>query len=103
MPVVCVPSASHGIAGRLYNDLRADGVPEDQIAPYLDQKIPKRNPYKLRHTRASELISMGAAEDGPRELGHSPLMFFTTYAKQIEAYGDTKKDNSRLNSQVQIG
>ena len=103
MPVVCVPSASHGIAGRLYNDLRADGVPEDQIAPYLDQEIPKRNPYKLRHTRASELISMGAAEDGPRELGHSPLMFFTTYAKQIEAYEDTKKDNSRLNSQVQIG
>ena len=103
MPVVCVPSASHGIAGRLYNDLRADGVPEDQIAPYLDQKIPNRNPYKLRHTRASELISMGAAEDGPRELGHSPLMFFTTYAKQIEAYEDTKKDNSRLNSQVQIG
>jgi len=46
---------------------------------------------------------MGAAEDGPRELGHSPLMFFTTYAKQIEAYEDTKKDNSRLNSLVQIG
>jgi len=97
---VTLPAA---VARRLYNDLRAEGEPEDQISPYLDQKIPKREPYKLRHTRASELISMGCADDGPRELGHSPLVFYTVYAKQISAYENSKKDFSKLNSQVQIG
>jgi len=97
---VKLPSAT---ARRIYNDLRAEGMPEDQIAPYLDKSVPKRRPYMLRHTRASELISMGAAEEGPAQLGHSPLMFFTTYAKQIEAYEDTKKDKSKLDSLVHIG
>lgn len=101
---------SKAVADNLYNQNRRQLLAldkealknDERLAPCLDQKIPLRDAYKLRHTRASELISSGAAKEGPGELGHSPLMFFTTYAKQIEAYEDTKKDKSKLDSLVHI-
>lgn len=78
---------------------------DERLTPYLKQQIPQRDAYKLRHTRASELISSGAADEGPFELGHDPKMFFDIYAKQIQAYKKKEHESERrkkLTSVVKI-
>ena len=100
-------------ADRLYNTHRRELLALDQkalenderLTPYLNLEIPKRDAYKLRHTRASELISSGAAEEGPGELGHDPVMFYQIYAKQIQAYKNKDREAERkkkLTSVVKI-
>ena len=104
---------SKAVAEKLYNTNRRQLLALDEealknderLAPYLDQKIPLRDAYKLRHTRASELISSGAAEEGPGELGHDPVMFYQIYAKQIQAYKNKDREAERkkkLTSVVRI-
>ena len=89
-------------AKALYGELKRRGYPPEQIKPYLSGRIPFRIPYKLRHTRASELISRGAQDDGPVQLGHSPEMFFRIYAQQIKEYEGKDKDRSKLISEERI-
>ena len=104
---------SKAVADNLYNQNRRQLLALDEealknderLAPYLDQKIPLRDAYKLRHTRASELISSGAAEEGPGELGHDPIVFYQIYAKQIQAYKNKDREAERkkkLTSVVRI-
>lgn len=51
--------------------------------------IAYRDPYKCRHTRASELLSRGVdPARAAQQLGHSVQMFLSTYAVFIEEYAD---------------
>jgi integrase len=59
-------------------------------------KIPYRTPYKCRHTRASELLSIGIdPADAAKQMGHSLEMFLRTYAEFIEEFSKNK-DRSRF-------
>lgn len=50
-------------------------------------KIAYRVPYVCRHTRASELLSIGIGPaDAAKQLGHSPEMFLRIYAEFIEEF-----------------
>lgn len=51
------------------------------------ERIPYRDPYTCRHTRAAELLSQGVgAAEGAYELGHSIQMFLEIYSEFIEEY-----------------
>lgn len=50
-------------------------------------RIAYRKPYTCRHTRASELLSIGIEPArAAKELGHSLEIFYRTYAEYIEEY-----------------
>jgi integrase len=50
-------------------------------------RIPYQVPYACRHTRASELLSIGInPADAARQLGHSVEMFLRTYAEWVEQF-----------------
>jgi integrase len=58
-------------------------------------RVPYRIPYRLRHTRAAELLSRGCAIPlAAKQLGHSPAMFLNTYSEFIEEYSTENMDNS---------
>ncbi|MEM1189890.1 MAG: hypothetical protein AAGI72_15265 [Pseudomonadota bacterium] len=51
------------------------------------ERIPYRDPYTCRHTRAAELLSQGVgAAEGAYQLGHSVSMFMELYSEFIEEY-----------------
>jgi integrase len=57
-------------------------------------RVPYRIPYRLRHTRAAELLSRGCAIPlAAKQLGHSPAMFLNTYSEFIEEYSTENMDN----------
>ena len=59
-------------------------------------RIPYRIPYTCRHTRASELLSIGIQPaDAAKQLGHSVEMFLRTYARWIEDFAENQ-DKSRF-------
>ncbi|MAX46546.1 MAG: hypothetical protein CMB24_07155 [Euryarchaeota archaeon] len=87
---------------KLYSTLKRRGVKAELIECYLHGKIPYRKPYKLRHTRASELVSRGVVEEGAIQLGHGVDMFIKRYAQQIKEMEDKKKDRSKLISEEKI-
>lgn len=57
-------------------------------------KVPRRNQYTCRHTRAAELLSSGSSRyaEMAAQLGHSLQMFLNIYSELIEEYAP--KDNS---------
>jgi integrase len=60
------------------------------------KRIPYRDPYKCRHTRAAELLSIGIEPaDAAKQLGHSPEMFLQTYAEFIEEFSKSR-DRTRF-------
>jgi integrase len=59
-------------------------------------RIPYRDPYKCRHTRAAELLSQGIEPaDAARQLGHSPEMFLRIYSEFIEEFSKNR-DKARF-------
>lgn len=59
-------------------------------------RVPYRDSYKCRHTRASELLSQGVEPgDAAKQLGHSLEMFFRIYADFIEEFSKNK-DQTRF-------
>ena len=89
-------------AKAIYREMKRKNIDESLIKDYLSGRIPYRDPYKLRHTRASELIDSGAAEEGPFELGHSPEMFYRIYARKMKDKENEGKDRSKLNTKQTI-
>lgn len=65
-------------------------------AAHKKARLPYRIPYVCRHTRASEMLSIGIEPaEAAKQLGHSLEMFFRIYAEWIEEF--TKhKDWSRF-------
>jgi len=62
-------------------------------------RVPYRIPYVLRHTRAAELLSLGASAPlAAKQLGHSVQMFLNTYSEYMEAY--SVEDIRALDSKV---
>jgi integrase len=54
-------------------------------------RIPYRDPYKCRHTRASELLSQGIDPgDAAKQMGHSVEMFLRIYSSFIEEFAKNK-------------
>lgn len=50
-------------------------------------RVPYRIPYVLRHTRAAELLSLGASAPlAAKQLGHSVQMFLSTYSEYMDEY-----------------
>lgn len=59
-------------------------------------RIPYRIPYACRHSRASELLSIGIPPaEAAKQMGHSVEMFLRTYARWIEQFSGNQ-DKSRL-------
>lgn len=59
-------------------------------------RVPYRIPYTCRHTRASELLSIGIQPaDAAKQLGHSVEMFLRTYARWIEEFSNSQ-DKARF-------
>lgn len=57
-------------------------------------RIPYRNPYTCRHTRAAEMLSGGSSRyaEMAAQMGHSLEMFLNIYSELIDEY--SSKDNS---------
>lgn len=61
-----------------------------------DCRLPDRDPYACRHTRAAELLSTGVNHaEAAAQLGHNVAMFTWLYSEWIEAYAQ-RKDFSHL-------
>ncbi len=61
-------------------------------------RLPLRNPYTCRHTRAAELLSQGVSPaEAAYELGHSIKMFLEIYSEFIDQYR-ANRDYSRFES-----
>lgn len=75
--------------GRGYLD--SDAFNAAWKAAHKRARIPYRIPYVCRHTRASELLSIGIAPaDAAKQMGHSYEMFVRIYARFIEEFsGDS--------------
>ncbi|MFT5693492.1 MAG: integrase, partial [Oceanicoccus sp.] len=59
-------------------------------------RVPYRIPCTCRHTRASELLSIGIQPaDAAKQLGHSVEMFLRTYARWIEEFSNSQ-DKARF-------
>jgi integrase len=66
------------------------------------ERIPCREPYVCRHTRASELLSQGVpAAEAADELGHSTQMFLEVYASFVEEFCG-KRDMSKFESRTMV-
>lgn len=75
--------------GRPYLD--TDRFNADWKAAHKKCRIPYRDPYKCRHTRASELLSQGVEPaDAAKQLGQSIEMFLRVYADFIEEFSKDK-------------
>jgi len=58
---------------------------------HLLERIPYRDPYTCRHTRAAELLSQGVTPAaGAAQLGHSVAMFSELYSEFIEEYAGVR-------------
>ena len=65
-------------------------------AAHKRARLPYRIPYTCRHTRASELLSIGVqAPEASSQLGHSIEMFLRTYARWIEEFSNNQ-DKARF-------
>lgn len=64
-------------------------------------RVPLREPYVCRHTRASELLSNGVdPAEAAAQLGHSTQMFLETYSTFVAEY-QGKRDMSRFESKTE--
>lgn len=76
--------------------LDTDMLNEAWRSAHKKARIPYRIPYACRHTRASELLSIGIQPaDAAKQLGHSVEMFLRTYARWIEDFTGNQ-DKSRF-------
>lgn len=59
-------------------------------------RLPSRDPYVCRHTRAAELLSIGVNQaEAAAQLGHNVQMFSTLYSEWIDEYAG-RRDYSHL-------
>lgn len=76
--------------------LDADKFNEAWRSAHKKCRLPYRDAYKCRHTRAAELLSQGIEPaDAAKQLGHSPEMFLRIYSEFIEEFSK-HKDKSRF-------
>jgi integrase len=81
--------------GRHHQD--ADNFNEAWQKVHKRTRIKYRIPYVCRHTRAAELLSVGATPaSAAKQLGHSVEIFLRTYSEFLEDYADTSMFDTPL-------